>query len=135
MVNISQYLDSVTIVNLETNALYSIDSITAKKRNVLVFWAPDCPFCDQLFEEFANFKTNINLVCFPVEVEIEGLSDYFQTRKNIWPQLLTYDNRGVMVNPFQISSIPTIIITDKKGNIVYSQVGAELRVEFINAIK
>ena len=133
--NIRQYIDSVTVVNLRTNALYGIDSITTKKRNVLVFWSPDCPFCEQFFEEFANLNTNVNVVCFPVEIEIEVLSDYFQNRKDIWPQLLTYDSKGIMANPFQISSIPTIIITDKKGNIVYSQVGAELRAEFINAIK
>ena|GEM_PF-6388040 len=133
--NIRQYIDSVTVVNVRTNALYSIDSIITKKRNVLVFWSPDCPFCEQFFEEFANLETNVNVVCFPVDVEIEVLSDYFQNHKDMWPQLFTYDSQGIMTNAFKISSIPTIIITDKKGNIIYSQVGAELGVEFISAIK
>jgi thioredoxin-related protein len=133
--NISQFLDTINIIDFETNNPFNIDLINASNRNVLIFWSTTCDFCEQFFSDFTTLKPTTRLVCFPIDTNIKLLHNYFQEHEIIKPQLLTYNNGGHIVNPFNIRATPTILVTDKKGYIIYSQIGAELSSDFINAIE
>jgi thioredoxin-related protein len=135
--NIIQYLnlDTLHIVDFETNKFYDMDFFNACDINVLVFWSTTCSFCEQFFEDFPSLKSNAQMICFPMDIDTVLLSEYFRFHEFVRPQLFIYNNSGEIVNPFNIIATPTIIVTNKKGDIIYSQIGAKLSESFINLIQ
>jgi hypothetical protein len=132
-INISQYLDTTVMINIETHKKITIDSITMHRRNILFFWSHDCLFCDDFLTNYNTLKYDSQLIGFPIDLEYT--QSCLSTEKNVYPQILIYNTNEDIINPFRIKATPTIFVTDNKGNIIYSQIGGKITEDFINAIK
>ena len=104
--------------------------MTGKGRATVVsFWATWCPPCKNelaLYNtRFENWKKNYNVDFLAVSVD-EGLTadalKKFATDKG-WKFKVLYDNKGVASPQFNITSIPMLLVVDKKGNIIDKHVG------------
>ena len=133
--NIRYFLDATTMIHFQTNEIISIDYIVANRRNILFFWTPDCSFCENFLDDFSKLRHDARLICFPIDIDADELDSYLSRNEIVDPQIFIYNAKNEIINPFGVELIPSILVVDNDGNIIYSQTGGELNERFISAIQ
>ena len=95
---------------------------------LISFWAPWCPPCRQempsmqkLYEEIGNDKFEI--LAIAVKQNRAPVEKFIKENKYSFPVLL--DEDGSVARKYRVSAIPTNIIIDKSGAIVFREGGAK----------
>lgn len=112
-----------SIVCLHSGKHVTIDTLSAHKKNLLVFWSPSCKFCRRFFQNSLNNNT-VGVFCFPLTDDYEYI-DYFVNQHGIdYPQLVkrTDDVNKPVDAPF-VRAIPTFYVVDNHGNILQNKIG------------
>ncbi|NMC00390.1 MAG: TlpA family protein disulfide reductase [Thermoanaerobaculaceae bacterium] len=123
--------------NLRTNTNWVVSSIkddSALKADdlkgkiaVIHFFAGWCPPCRKEFPEFiqwakANSKRD-DLFIVPISLD-KNKSDADKFFSQYEQEIKCYFDKGAAASSFNINGIPTTIILDKSGNIVFKREGA-----------
>ncbi len=113
------------IIDFDSGAVYTIDTLNAHDKNLLIFWSPSCQFCRNFFNNRLN-QEEVGIFCFPLSDDYEYL-DFFLKQHDIkYPQLVVRSDidKHQVSAPF-VEAIPTFIITDNKSNIIQKYVGTD----------
>lgn len=123
--------------NLETNTYWAVTSVKDDsslkaddlkgKIAVIHFFAGWCPPCRKEFPEFiqwakANSKRD-DLFIVPISLD-KSKSDAVRFFSQYEKEFKCYFDKGVAASSFNINGIPTTIILDRSGNIVFKRAGA-----------
>lgn len=132
--NISYYLGNNSLLELNSNKSFSIDSILVEKKTILVFWSPNCPYSEKLFSNLNLLNDNINILGFPIDFKYNELKQYLAKNSIIHRQFFLINDEGKSQNYPDISTIPTVFIVDNIGHILHTQVGSKLNSSFFEAM-
>lgn len=122
------------VVNLNDETIYQADTLSAHKRNLLVFWSPTCNYCKSFFQYQLNTEI-VGLFCFPIFDDIEYLYFFIKKHNIEYPQLMIFsENEKKPVEVTSVRAIPMFLVVDDKGNIVDKKIGIEKMDDFINNI-
>lgn len=111
------------VVDVSSGKNIPLDTLSAHKRNLLVFWEPSCFFCRQFFQNRLNSEV-IGIFCFPITDDWEYV-DYFTKKNEInYPQLVRINEQKLIpTNASFVNATPMFIITDSYGKILHKQIG------------
>lgn len=92
-------------------------------------WASWCPPCRAEFVElehlFQQLDSDVGLVAINMTTSEKSLDDAFDFLNQVEPEVPQYfDTLGQFQQDQQILSLPTTIIVDRQGNLLYRRVGA-----------
>ena len=103
---------------------------------VINFWATWCPPCKKEMPEFEQFyRENAGKIAFyaiNIQEPAERVQVFLKTGKYTMPILL--DSSGDVAKAYRVNAIPTTIIVDKGGKVVFRKSGAMSKEELDKAI-
>lgn len=103
---------------------------------VINFWATWCPPCKAEMPEFEEFyKENAGKIAFyaiNIQESPERVKTFLKAGKYTMPILL--DSNGEIARSYRVNAIPTTIIMDKNGKIVFRKSGAMSKAELDKAV-
>ncbi len=100
-----------------------MDTLSYKKRNLLVFWSPTCGYCKEFFNHTLNEKV-VGIYCFPLTNDLDYLRFYIDNHNIKLPQLMVQKSKSLLpVDAFSIVATPTFVIIDDKGNKLAQYIG------------
>lgn len=113
-----QQLSSINLELLD-GSFYKIDT---SKPILVHFWATWCPTCKLEAQNIQSIHEDYQLISIAVNSgSAYDIQDYLDERK------LTYatcsDENGSIAKRFNVVAYPTTFVYDKKGNLVFSEVG------------
>lgn len=104
---------------------------------VINFWATWCPPCRVEMPEFESFyKENAGKIAFYAingQEPVERVTSFLKAGQYTMPVLL--DSKGEVAKAYRVNAIPTTIIVDKKGVVVFRKSGAMSKAELDTAIR
>ena len=122
-------IPSIKVVDM-SNKEVDLKTIAAgNKTTIYSFWATWCGPCKQELASYsskvAEWKKKYNADFYAVSVDQEKTTDDLKNfmKSRGWNLNTLLDNKGMASQFFKISSIPFLIVVDKKGNVVHKQVG------------
>lgn len=122
-------------LNSINNVKISLADYKNKTPVLVVFWATWCPFCVEEIPELNKmadeYKDKINILAIDVKEDIKKVSE-FAKRKNIKYTVLL-DPNGEITGKYEIIGIPTNILIDKEGKILYKGNSLEECLKLIKA--
>ena len=90
---------------------------------LLDFWASWCapcrkqmPILDRVAQEYD--KQRVMVIGINTDAEPKAALDYLRLRPTSYPSL--FDEGGAVSKQFSVSKLPTLVLIDMKGNIVYN---------------
>jgi cytochrome c biogenesis protein CcmG/thiol:disulfide interchange protein DsbE len=122
-------MPSIKVVDLD-NKVVDLKTLSSNGRvTIISFWATWCGPCKMELQsynkEFEKWKKEYNADFYAVSVDEEKTTDNLKSfsRAMGWTFNVLLDNKMEASKSFQISSIPFLIVIDKKGNVAHKQVG------------
>ena len=96
----------------------------AGRPTMLFFWATWCPSCKQQIPELEALHQShgdrVNVVALSMDDKIEALEKYAATHPMNLP---VYFGDQALARKFNIEAIPTMVIYDKAGKLIFNQAG------------
>lgn len=103
---------------------------------VLNFWATWCPPCKAEMPEFESFyRDNAGKIAFyaiNIQEPPERVKSFLKAEQYTMPILL--DSNGEIAKSYRVNAIPTTIIVDKTGKVVFRKSGAMSKEELDKAV-
>ncbi|HWR38711.1 MAG TPA: TlpA disulfide reductase family protein [Patescibacteria group bacterium] len=103
----------------------------AGKLTVLNFWAVRCSYCREEMPEINNFasayRARLQFYAIDLKEPADKVTGYLQENKFSLPVLL--DGSGELGKQFAVKTIPTTIVIDSQGNIVFRKAGVMTQAE------
>lgn len=130
--------------NLFSDSLYDYNTnehidlkekLFLKKRNLLVFWDPNCRYCKSFFANYHLNDSLIGLFCFPQTDDLEYLNYYVDKHDIKSPQLMIKSRESFHQSQLpSLYAIPTFVVVDNEGNDICSYVGVKNIDEMIDSL-
>lgn len=103
-------------------SVYKLSSYENKQPVLLFFWASWCPFCQKelqvLNSRFAALSNSgVELLAINVGEEIEKVQGYI--KQNFYPFKVLMDRDTRVTHSYNIMGVPTYILIDTQGNMVF----------------
>ena len=99
-----------------------IVNTTDTKPVMLYFWATWCPVCKAESSNIALLSKHYNIITVAVNSGTDKeLQKYLQEHKTAYR--VVNDDEGTLAAHFQVPAYPTILIYDKKKNLVFKEIG------------
>jgi peroxiredoxin len=99
----------------------SLSSFTGRKPVLLIFWATWCPYCNAAIPAINDMQSRLSdrLQVLAVNFK-EGRAKVagFMKEKKVAFTVL-YDGKGEVARKYGVAGIPTYVLIDKNGRIVY----------------
>lgn len=101
----------------------TLGRFAGKKPVLLVFWATWCPHCNAAVPEINRLYTEpptrekLAILALDFMESREKVTAFIEKRKVAYPVLL--DSSGSVARKFQVAGIPTYILIDREGRIVF----------------
>lgn len=103
---------------------------------VINFWATWCPPCKAEMPEFEQFfQENVGKIAFyaiNIKEPQDRVAGFLKASRNTMPVLL--DTNGEVAKLYRVNAIPTTLIVDKSGKVVFRKAGAMTKEELDQAI-
>lgn len=122
-VNIGETLPSFAAQDMDGKAVDLKDSI-GKKPIMLIFWASWCPYCKTEVP-----KVNEQVGKYAAKgMEFIGINDSETRARSFMDKTgmnypVVFDKTGTLSQQYRVQGVPTIIIADKKGPVVFKYFG------------
>lgn len=105
------------------NTSVTLSSFKGSKNVLLLFWTTWCPYCrDQLIESSnknAEYRKNdIELLAINIGETTSKVEKFLKSKNLTLKVLMDGDSR--VAEAFKVMGIPTYVLVNKKGEIVYS---------------
>ena len=101
------------------------------KLTMLNFWAVRCPYCREEMSDLAAFAATYRsrLVVYAIDIRepADRVTRYMSENNFTLPVLL--DNKGELSEKYAVEKIPTTLLIDEKGNVVFRKTGVMSRFE------
>lgn len=102
-----------------------VDAVKYNKVLVLNFWATWCPPCREEMPELENFYKNygekVQFFGIDQQESADKVSTFLQNNDYTYPVLL--DTNGEIGQMFKVNGIPTTVIIDGNGTVIYRKTG------------
>ncbi|PNV82335.1 MAG: protein disulfide oxidoreductase [Sulfurimonas sp.] len=111
-------------LNISTFELLNSSFYTLPKNEPLLihFWATWCPTCKAEASNIQTISQKYNVITVALKSgSDEELEEYLKNRNFNFKVVNDYD--GSITQKFNVAIFPTTIIYDKKGNVIFSEVG------------
>lgn len=111
-------------LNISTFELLNSSFYTLSKNEPLLihFWATWCPTCKAEASNIQTISQKYNVITVALKSgSDEELEEYLKNRNFNFKVVNDYD--GSITQKFNVAIFPTTIIYDKKGNVIFSEVG------------
>ncbi|MCM8800902.1 MAG: TlpA family protein disulfide reductase [Candidatus Omnitrophica bacterium] len=97
-------------------------SYKGKSAVLLLFWATWCPYCRRelrvLKEKYDSIKDSLELLVIDIEESKERIRDFLK-KNNLGSLRVLLDRDGSVAYAYRILGVPTYVLIDKEGNIVF----------------
>lgn len=94
------------------------------KPSFILFWTTWCPSCKHELPEMEEFKAShgdrVSVFSVALDEDSEALDAYFKAKKLDLP---VYHGEESLARRFKIEAIPTLVILDGNGKMVFNQAG------------
>ena len=112
-------------------------AVEAKERPYIInFWATWCPPCQAEIPDLAAFhaahKDAVDFYAVNLQEDAAPVQKFMQERKADLPVVL--DTQGTAANLYGIRAIPTTVVVDKEGKVVYRKTGGVTKEELEDVI-
>ena len=112
-----------SVVDVSSGKKIPLDTLSAHKKNLLIFWEPSCSFCKQFFQNRLNSDV-IGIFCFPITDDWDYVDYYTKKNEINHPQLVRIKEQKTMpIDASFVNATPMFIITDSSGNLLHKQIG------------
>ena len=130
-----------TTSNVQTGV--KLEASSLPKYQIFYFWATWCPDCkEKITSDLSQFKNkNLDLIAVSTEKDLSKVKSYVE--KNNLKISVFYDENRELQKFFKIFSVPSAVLTEKKGSVFevlaqvsgtdWSQIKAKL--EEVGALK
>jgi len=112
--------------DLEGNTI-TLSDYKGEKPVLLVFWATWCPECNReislLKELYKKYGKKIEFISIDVAINEKLKKVKKFVAKNELPYRTIFDEKKEIIKKYKVSGIPTNIVIDKSGKIVYRVTG------------
>ena len=114
LVNFSFAQNFSTTMNAQTNSKLEVS--TLPKYQIFYFWATWCPDCkEKITSDLSHFKNkNLDLIAISTDKDPSKIKSYAE--KNNLKISVYYDENKEIQKYFKIFSVPTAVLTEKKGS-------------------
>lgn len=113
------------IVDLNRGTCFTMDTLAAHEKNLIVFWSPTCKYCKQFFQNRLNQELT-GIYCFPLTDDFEYVDFYIEQQGIKYPQLVKQDTGRIQsVDAPFVESIPMFLVVDHNGKIIRKHIGIE----------
>ena len=123
--------DQAPVFNLPALDGQRVQVDFAGKLTVLNFWAVRCPYCREEMPDLAAFESAYRprLMVYAVDIRepADRVQRYMSENNFTLPVLL--DNKGELAKLYAVDTIPTTLLIDAKGNVVFRKTGVMSRFE------
>lgn len=113
----------------------SLADFHGQKRIVLAFWASWCGPCRIEMPDLIKFykrnhseSSDFEILAVSIDHEPKDAAEFAAAQKMIFPVLLDSSER--MADDYAVYSIPTLLVIDKNGKIVYGHSGYSASMEY-----
>jgi thiol-disulfide isomerase/thioredoxin len=100
----------------------SLGEFAGRKPVLLVFWATWCPHCNEavpaINEIQSRLSDRLQILAIDFMESGEKVKAFMKAKSVSYPVLL--DRNGKVARQYRVLGIPTYVVLDKKGEIVYS---------------
>jgi peroxiredoxin len=101
---------------------FSLESYRNKQPVVLFFWTTWCPFCRQELKAVNSMypqlqKDGLEVLTIDVEEPASRVESFLKKNALFLPVLL--DKNAAVARDYELMGVPTIMIVNKRGNIVF----------------
>jgi peroxiredoxin len=100
----------------------SLGTFAGQKPVLLVFWATWCPHCNEAVPEINDIQSRLSdrlqILAIDFMESGEKVKAFMKAKNVSYPVLL--DRNGKVARQYRVLGIPTYVVLDKKGKIVYS---------------
>ncbi|HZW37480.1 MAG TPA: TlpA disulfide reductase family protein [Candidatus Deferrimicrobiaceae bacterium] len=100
----------------------SLGEFAGRKPVLLVFWATWCPHCNEAVPAINEIQTRLSgrlqILAIDFMESKERVTAFVKAKNVSYPVLL--DRNGKVARQYRVLGIPTYVVLDKKGEIVYS---------------
>ena len=101
------------------------------KLTMLNFWAVRCPYCREEMPDLAAFaeayRSRLVLYAIDIREPADRVQSYMSENRFILPVLL--DKKGELSEKYAVEKIPTTLLIDARGNVVFRKTGVMSRFE------
>jgi len=102
----------------------TLSSFKGEKQVLLLFWTTWCPYCREqlmwLNDKYSQFsKQGLEILTINVGESLGRVERFVNLRKLTYPVLL--DETSYVASLFEIMGVPTYVLVDKEGCIVFSE--------------
>ena len=99
-----------------------LSEVLKEKKAVLEFWATECYYCVKSIPDIEEFykenKDKVALLAISIKESEEKLKSFVRKKKISYPVAL--DSDGSIAKLYNVRGVPTVIVVDKDGKILYS---------------
>ena len=103
-------------------ASVSLGEFAGRKPVLLVFWATWCPHCNEAVPAINEIQSRLSgrlqILAIDFMESGEKVKAFMKAKNVSYPVLL--DRNGKVARQYRVLGIPTYVVLDKKGEIVYS---------------
>jgi peroxiredoxin len=100
----------------------SLGEFSGRKPVLLVFWATWCPHCNEAVPEINEIQSRMSdrlqILAIDFMESGEKVKAFMKAKNVSYPVLL--DRNGKVARQYRVLGIPTYVVLDKNGQIVYS---------------
>ena len=86
-----------------------------------MFWATWCPYCNAAVPNInglsKKFSDRLQILAINFKEDPKKVEPFMKAKKVSYPIL--YDTQGAIARKYGVTGIPTYVLVDKKGKIVY----------------
>lgn len=132
------YLSDIILKNEKSGKEHVFD--TTAKINMLVFWASWCNPCRRevpnLKEIYLKYHTKgLSITSISIDNNEKSWQNALAVEKMPWKQLITNDSaKNLYELEYDISSIPVIVLIDKKKEVIQRFVGFSPKEEYYRSL-
>ncbi|SPE36859.1 exported hypothetical protein [Candidatus Sulfopaludibacter sp. SbA3] len=113
----------------------SLADYRGKKNVLIVYWASWCspwraeiPFLDRLYKGLKNSSQEFEILGVSVDEDRSEAEKFVRENNMTYPVLL--DPGRKTVDAFHVESVPSLVLVDRNGQIVYGHSGFDQRTQF-----
>ncbi|ADV42832.1 TlpA disulfide reductase family protein [Bacteroides helcogenes] len=123
--------------DLDGNNYHFKDFIGDRKLGLIVFWASWCGPCKaelpELKDLYRHYQDRVSFVSMSIDKKFEDWSRAVRADNVDWPSLSGHPESATkVVDVFHTSAVPTFILVDDRGNILFSNVGGRAEIDGVN---
>jgi len=99
----------------------SLSQYAGRKPVLLVFWATWCPYCNAAVPEINDLQSRLSnrlqILAIDFKENREKVAAFMKAKGVAYPVL--FDSNGSVARQYRVVGIPTFVLLDRKGKIVY----------------